>query len=234
MGLEHHRRLNLLLKLANHHNIEENGFYADVVTPTTKAIAGEVLDGVVAFSADLFLARSEAALAARLNLDGRDVSKMLTALERFPSMTMEGLQALCKPSRPIEPGQRVPAIFTAEGQAQGKVSKPAERVSAHDRSSSTEQLAPDAATGTEGDPISLANTALPNPPLEKAPASSDPSDIQGFKTLIQRLLISAGLGSCYEPAPNMPIGYYMGFPKDGPIDLKENAQSRQAAWWVWR
>lgn len=225
-------RLNLLLKLANHHNIEENGFYADVVTPTTKAIAGEVLDGVVAFSTDLFLTRSEAVLAARLKLDGRDVSKMLTALERFPGMTMEGLQALCKPSRPIEPAHREPAILTAEGQAQGKVSKPAERVSAHDRSSSTEQLAPDAATGTEGDPISLANTALPNPPLEKAPASSDPSDIQGFKTLIQRLLISAGLGSCYEPAPNMPIGYYMGFPKDGPIDLKENAQSRQAAWWV--
>jgi len=30
----------------------------------------------------------------------------------------------------------------------------------------------------------------------------------------------------------MPLGYVMGFPKDGPLDLKEQAQSRQAAWWV--
>jgi hypothetical protein len=51
-------------------------------------------------------------------------------------------------------------------------------------------------------------------------------------TLIQQVLVSAGLGSCYEPAPDMPMGYCMGFPKDGPLDLKENAQSRQAAWWV--
>jgi len=51
-------------------------------------------------------------------------------------------------------------------------------------------------------------------------------------TLIQQVLVSAGLGSCYEPALGMPMGYCMGFPKDGPLDLKENAQSRQAAWWV--
>lgn len=30
----------------------------------------------------------------------------------------------------------------------------------------------------------------------------------------------------------MPLGFIMGFPKDGPLDLKEHAQSRQAAWWV--
>ena len=51
-------------------------------------------------------------------------------------------------------------------------------------------------------------------------------------TLIQQVLVSAGLGSCYEPSPGMPMGYCMGFPMDGPLDLKENAQSRQAAWWV--
>ena len=50
--------------------------------------------------------------------------------------------------------------------------------------------------------------------------------------LCRQLLTEAGLGSCYEEAGALPLGFYVGFPKDGPLDLKDQAESRQAAWWV--
>jgi hypothetical protein len=62
-----------------------------------------VLEDGHAFSADLFLGRCEASLSARLELNERDIGKMLTAMERFPDMTLEGLQRICKPQRPVDP-----------------------------------------------------------------------------------------------------------------------------------
>ncbi len=50
-------------------------------------------------------------------------------------------------------------------------------------------------------------------------------------SLIQQVLVSAGLGSCYEPASGMPMGYCMGFPKDGPLDLKYLRRCVMVGFW---
>lgn len=219
-------RLNLLLKLANHHDIEESAFYAEVVTPTAKTIAGMVLEDSHAFTADLFLGRCEASLSARLELTERDMGKFLTAMERFPDMTLEGLQRICKPQRPVEP-QTQPTPESV-GQEPGK-------------SSQSMALAPrllgittpTKPTATEhGERSQRVSSTASHSTVSFPPIPAERGEPDRLMTLIQQVLVSAGLGSCYEPSPGMPMGYCMGFPKDGPLDLKENAQSRQAAWWV--
>ena len=219
-------RLNLLLKLANHHDIEESAFYAEVVTPTAKAIAGMVLEDSHAFTADLFLGRCEASLSARLELNERDMGKLLTAMERFPDMTLEGLQRICKPQRPVEP--QTQSTPESVGQEPGRSSQ---SIALAPRLPGSTTLTKQAATenGERSQRVSstASHSTVSFPPI---PAESGGPD--RLMTLIQQVLVSAGLGSCYEPSPGMPMGYYMGFPKDGPLDLKENAQSRQAAWWV--
>lgn len=224
-------RLNLLLKLANHHDIEEGAFYAEVVTPAAKAIAGMVSEDAHAFSADLFLGRCEASLSSRLEVNERDIGKMLTAMERFPDMTLEGLQRICKPQRPVEPSVGgTQTQFTAEsgGQEQGKSSEP---ISPDSRFLGGATPSIPAAT-EPGERSQKVSSPDPQSTVSLPPISTESGGPDRLMTLIQQVLVSAGLGSCYEPAPGMPMGYCMGFPKDGPLDLKENAQSRQAAWWV--
>lgn len=219
-------RLNLLLKLANHHDIEESAFYAEVVTPTAKTIAGMVLEDSHAFTADLFLGRCEASLSARLELNERDMGKLLTAMERFPDMTLEGLQRICKPQRPVEP--QTQSTAESVGQEPGKSSQSialAPRLLG--------MTSPTKPTATEhGEPSQRVSSTDSHSTVSFPPIPAERGEPDRLMTLIQQVLVSAGLGSCYEPAPGMPMGYCMGFPKDGPLDLKENAQSRQAAWWV--
>jgi ParB family protein of integrating conjugative element (PFGI_1 class) len=219
-------RLNLLLKLANHHDIQESAFYAEVVTPTAKTIAGMVLEDNHAFTADLFLGRCEASLSARLELNERDMGKLLTAMERFPDMTLEGLQRICKPQRPVEP--QTQSTPESVGQEPGKSSQSialAPRLLG--------MTSPTKPTATEhGEPSQRVSSTASHSTVSFPPIPAERGESDRLMTLIQQVLVSAGLGSCYEPSPGMPMGYCMGFPKDGPLDLKENAQSRQAAWWV--
>jgi ParB family protein of integrating conjugative element (PFGI_1 class) len=219
-------RLNLLLKLANHHDIEESAFYAEVVTPTAKAIAGMVLEDSHAFTADLFLGRCEASLSARLELTERDMGKFLTAMERFPDMTLEGLQRICKPQRPVEP--QTQSTPESVGQEPGKSSQ---SIALAPRLLGI--TTPTKPTATEhGERSQRVSSTASHSTVSFPPIPAERGEPDRLMTLIQQVLVSAGLGSCYEPSPGMPMGYCMGFPKDGPLDLKENAQSRQAAWWV--
>ena len=219
-------RLNLLLKLANHHDIEESAFYAEVVTPTAKAIAGMVLEDSHAFTADLFLGRCEASLSARLELNERDMGKLLTAMERFPDMTLEGLQRICKPQRPVEP--QTQSTPESVGQEPGKSSQ---SIALAPRLLGI--TTPTKPTATEhGERSQRVSSTASHSTVSFPPIPAERGEPDRLMTLIQQVLVSAGLGSCYEPSPGMPMGYCMGFPKDGPLDLKENAQSRQAAWWV--
>jgi len=219
-------RLNLLLKLANHHDIEESAFYAEVVTPTAKTIAGMVLEDSHVFTADLFLGRCEASLSARLELNERDMGKLLTAMERFPDMTLEGLQRICKPQRPVEPQNQ----STAESGGQ-KPGKPSQSIALAPRLLG--MTTPTKPTATEhGERSQRVGSPATHSTVSFPPILAEREEPDRLMALIQQVLVSAGIGSCYEPSPGMPIGYCMGFPKDGPLDLNENAQSRQAAWWV--
>jgi len=219
-------RLNLLLKLANHHDIEESAFYAEVVTPTAKTIAGMVLEDSHAFTADLFLDRCEASLSARLELTERDMGKFLTAMERFPDMTLEGLQRICKPQSPVEP--QTQSTPESVGQEPGKSSQ---SIALAPRLLGI--TTPTKPTATEhGERSQRLSSTASHSTVSFPPIPAERGEPDRLMTLIQQVLVSAGLGSCYELSPGMPMGYCMGFPKDGPLDLKENAQSRQAAWWV--
>ena len=224
-------RLNLLLKLANHHDIEEGAFYAEVVTPTAKTIAGMVLQESHTFTAELLLGRCGASLSARLELNERDMGKMLTAMERFPDMTLEGLQRICKPQRPVDPsvvGIQTQSTPESAGQKPGKSSQP---IALAPRLPGSTTLTKQAAT-EHGERSQRVSSTASHSTVSFPPISTKSGEQDRLMTLIQQVLVSAGLGSCYEPSPGMPMGYCMGFPKDGPLDLKENAQSRQAAWWV--
>lgn len=195
-------RLNLLLRLANHHDIEEDVFYSEVVTVTAKALLLRIQGGDAAFSSELFLQECDVALASRLEMDNQNLARMLTAMERFPDMTLEDLRKLCKPAPTVTASSAKPEI-----QSTNKT---------------------DAVTGNSRARIALDDgEAQPEISLQ-SPAGTTPE----IMALVQSLLVKASLGTCYEIAPGMPLGYLMGFPKDGPLDLKEDAQSRQAAWWV--
>ncbi|KAB2319013.1 hypothetical protein F8A86_11710 [Betaproteobacteria bacterium SCN1] len=212
-------RLNLLLKLVNHHDIEEPGFYDELVTPVCRAIAQSVLEGQ-AFSVDVFLRGVEVAISGKLNIEARDLVRMATAIERFPDMALDDLRKLCRPSPPpTTPALSVQQTHPASQPESAEPQKP-QNNPPHAQPSTSPARPPE----TEVSPNSQEQHE-PDDPV----APSVPEDL---RTLIRSLVVKAEIGTCYEQAPGMPLGFIMGFPKDGPLDLKEHAQNRQAAWWV--
>lgn len=229
-------RLNLLLKLANHHDLEEDSFYNQIVTPAAKGIAQDVLAGE-AFSADQFLASVERALCSRLDIEARDMSRMLTAIERFPNMTLEDLRKLCKPAPPVSSAAAAQVsssnLKVERGETEPVGTAPVKAAPQPHNSKASTPIAAIKVTGN--DPAEEQPTTSPaGSPEVKATESASPlpAPENRIAELVQEIVVQAGLGSCYEAAPAMPLGYVMGFPKDGPLDLKDQAQSRQAAWWV--
>lgn len=226
-------RLNLLLKLANHHDLEEDTFYSQIVTPAAKGIAQDVLAGE-AFSADQFLAAVERALCSRLDIEARDMGRMLTAIERFPNMTLEDLRKLCKPAPPASTAASAQASSASLRPGRGETGPEA---TAHAKTTPQSDISktrtPTVSVKVTGNNHSAAQQDS-SPDGEGASESELPLPAPENRVveLVQEIVVQAGLGSCYEAAPDMPLGYVMGFPKDGPLDLKEQAQSRQAAWWV--
>lgn len=226
-------RLNLLLKLANHHDLEEDTFYSQIVTPAAKGIAQDVLAGE-AFSADQFLAAVERALCSRLDIEARDMGRMLTAIERFPNMTLEDLRKLCKPAPP--------ASTAASAQVSSATLRPGRGETGPETTTHAKTTPQSDISKTRTPTVSVKVTGNNYSAAQQDSASVGagasesefplPAPENRVVELVQEIVVQAGLGSCYEAAPDMPLGYVMGFPKDGPLDLKEQAQSRQAAWWV--
>lgn len=226
-------RLNLLLKLANHHDLEEDTFYSQIVTPTAKGIAQDVMAGE-AFSADQFLAAVERALCSRLDIEARDMGRMLTAIERFPNMTLEDLRKLCKPAPPASTAASVQASSATLRPGRGETGpETTAHAKATPQSDISKTRTPTVSVKVTGNNHSAAQQD--SSPVGAGASESElplPAPENRVVELVQKIVVQAGLGSCYEAAPDMPLGYVMGFPKDGPLDLKEQAQSRQAAWWV--
>lgn len=221
-------RLNLMLKLGNHFDIEEPDFHEGIVNPACRALSAEIHGGGATFAPELLIARCEGLMCGRLGLEARDLGKMLTALERFPEMSFEELKRICKPQPPIaspQPGHHQPAR-ALESKVKAVAGNP-EQASAEGLAGG-QQVVPAADPGsvrTEPSVVAAAPAPAPENPIHVDEGND-------FQHLANKLLVRAGIGSCYEVAPTMPKGYLMGFPKDGPLDLKDNAQSRQAAWWV--
>ena len=215
-------RINFLLKLANHHDIEEDVFYSDVISPTAKSLAMRIQDDELTFGSDLFLAECDGALALRLEMAARDLAKMLTAMERFPDMTLDDLRKVCKPT-PAHAGHNTQGAAHPTPSPSAPVTRRVAETPASTASTKAPSPLPAHQTSPETHQDGRQHDSHATPDLGEGGS---------LKSLIQAVLVAAGLASCYEDASNMPHGYYMGFPNDGPLDLKENAQSRQAAWWV--
>lgn len=226
-------RLNLLLKLANHHDLEEDTFYSQIVTPAAKGIAQDVMAGE-AFSADQFLAAVERALCSRLDIEARDMGRMLTAIERFPNMTLEDLRKLCKPAPPASTAASAQVSRATLRPGRGETGpETTAHAKATPQSDISKTRTPTVSVKVTGNNHSAAQQD--SSPVGAGASESEfplPAPENRVVELVQKIVVQAGLGSCYEAAPDMPLGYVMGFPKDGPLDLKEQAQSRQAAWWV--
>lgn len=223
-------RLNLLMKLAGQHAVDESSYYAGIVNPAAQKIATEISTQSATFSADAFLTRCEENLAVLLELNGRVVGKMLSALERFPDMALEELQRICKPS--------IKEPVPIERSANPTGSTPSESDRVEPVGQAQPPLAPVDAeiieTATVEAAVAEKAAAAPPPPSDPTPQAIPQADDchTGILPLVQRLIAASGLASCYEAAPGMPLGYLMGFSEDGPLDLHDDAQSRQSAWWI--
>lgn len=221
-------RLNLMLKLANHHDLEEPEFFADIVSPAARTLADSIQGGEASFTPDALVAVCEGSLCTQLNIERHDLGKMLTALERFPELDLEGLRRICKPAVPPSGGSNA-----GHGGARHGADSPATP-----RAPVEESVQP-----ASSQPAVTVSATLPSQ-IDTEPTASQREDTgrmpelvpvmgkEGLYELIYGLLSASGIGDCFHPEPAMPNGYYMGFPKDGPLDLKDQAQNRQSAWWV--
>jgi hypothetical protein len=185
--------------------------------------------------------RWEGALAGQLELDGVVIKKMLTALERFPEMQLHELLRVCQPVQPEPNADQIPMV-RSQGTSHAPRAADTSRQSMPSRpSSGAGGTKPGAAapfqtkSSSEIPSIPSSTTAGALPSAHAfAPddATGSPVGELTLMTLCHRLMSEAGLASCYEEAEALPLGFYVGFPNDGPLDLKDQAESRQAAWWV--
>ena len=230
-------KLNLLAKLAARHNIEADAFYSTVTTPVLGAFRVQIEAGEASFSSDVLVERWEGALAGQLELDGVVLKKMLTALERFPEMQLHELLRVCQPVQPEPNAGQVPMV---RSQGTSHAPRAADTSRQSMPASGAGETKPGAAapfqTKSSAEIPSIPSSTSEAFPSAHAFAPDDaPDSPEGELTLLtlcHRLMSEAGLASCYEEAEALPLGFYVGFPNDGPLDLKDQAESRQAAWWV--
>jgi hypothetical protein len=221
----------LLAKLATRYDIEAEAFYSTVTTPALRALCAQIEADEISFSSDALIARCEGALAGRLELDGIALKKMLTALERFPEMQLHELLRVCQPPQSEPDADLVPKARSQSTPhatlTPGATNKSTPSIGAREPKSGG--AAPVLTKASNDTPSATTPSGLGVTPDG---AASAPSGEPPLLALCHQLLTEAGLGSCYEEAAALPLGFYVGFPKDGPLDLKDQAESRQAAWWV--
>jgi hypothetical protein len=169
---------------------------------------------------------------------------MLTAVNRFKDFSREDLQNLIKPAdvhagtRQVTPPElQRSARYSAPGTA--PVDNPvtdAPVTSVTDFTDNSEPDSPNVATasyqGYERGIAPVTESVIEAFTDEMMELQRAATEGEGLIPLVNRVIVLAGLGNCVVVAPDMPLGFYIGFPNDGPLDLKDNARNRQAAWWV--
>jgi ParB family protein of integrating conjugative element (PFGI_1 class) len=225
-------KLNLMVKLSTHHNVEAEEFYTTLIYPVLTSYSTQIQGEECEFSVHELLGRCEDALASKFKLKSAALKKMLTALERFPEMQTYELLKLCQTPQTDGAASHSGHSEHAEMVTQTSAAKIAPTTSsasqlphenAHSAPITMEPLHDTHhSNGSHDDVISDDEDQVVTPEAGPIP----------FLDLCHQLVAQAGLGTCYEEAEGMPLGFYLGFPTDGPLDLKDNPTGRQAAWWV--
>lgn len=219
------------------HEIDEEMFYESIVKPISREYADylnnslitESVENKPAFSQQEFNRRLNASVVKVLEINSEQLRKMLSALERFKDKDFgkEELSQLIKPSQDLE--NLTNKLNAADSLASRQIKT--ESVSTNQNSQDTELSthAHRVFMGHESGDIELSGEAIIES-IQQDDYIKQTSDTINNK--INRLISIAGIANCVKEAPGMPLGFYLGFPNDGPLDLKDNARNRQAAWWV--
>lgn len=239
--------LNLLSRLCKvWSGLDEDSFYETIVKQASSEYADELSNTLLTdaaeskptFSQQELTKRLNASVAKTLGINLDQLRKMLAALERFKDKDFgkDELSQLIKPNQ--EPSHLTDKLNVAD--AMHEKTKPVMGPDSSDFSWLTEKdEAPSDASqpvathrvymGHEAGVVELSGDAI----IESI--QQDDYIEQTSKTItskINQLIGIAGIGNCIKEAPKMPLGFYVGFPDDGPLDLKDNAKNRQAAWWI--
>ncbi len=230
--------LNLLSRLCKvWSDLDEDTFYDSLVKQVgveyseflNNPLSGDGHEEKRLFSQTELIKRLNSSVAKELNINLEQLRKMLSALERFKDKDFgkEELSQLIKPSQDQE--NLTNKLNAADSLASRQIKT--ESVSTNQNSKDTE-LSTNAHRvfmGHETGDIELSGEAIIES-IQQDDYIKQTSDTINNK--INRLISIAGIANCVKEAPGMPLGFYLGFPNDGPLDLKDNARNRQAAWWV--
>ncbi|MEQ1602418.1 MAG: ParB N-terminal domain-containing protein [Methylophilaceae bacterium] len=236
--------INTLFKLSSTYTkLDEEAFYNDIIRPVCKKYAGALTiasqvtgddqesESKETFSKDTLIKQLNSRVAESLSLSPDNFKRMLTYLSRFPNASLEDLQNIVRPAKEIASAQ--PA-FRPEVQNEGQKSL----LQATQQPSNidfTAEVYPQAHVGGEDDETPITETTPEATMHDYLPVAIGRNELvasDDLIPLINQLIVLAGLGNCIKEVPAMPLGFYLGFPNDGPLDLKDNAKNRQAAWWV--
>lgn len=211
---------NLCVKLCNHFDIEQHAFHQRVVEPVSRDFAealGE--EGGADFSTEAFLEQCNQSLAGMLEVERSTLGKMLAMLEQSKGdVTLDDLLKHTQNKAPASPRPASEGTATTNTKP-GKAAPMATQSSALLNKTVPATELPGSREEVEPSPE----------PVTASPVASS------MRRLAERLVVAAEIGSCYQEAPLMPHGFYVGFSPNGPVDLlgeKLDAHSRQIAWWI--
>lgn len=236
--------VNFLIKVSNlYGNMSEDIFYQSILNPVCKEYAetlinypsvNEDLENTTksSFSLETLIGLINLRLANALQISSESLRKLLAYLNRFPKASQEDLHNLVNLSQASRPQKA--SSGHADNKDGGGLDNPKE---IHTQSPETIEATQEEITESDHTEFEYQHaesleieTALDTLQID---ATEDALGTQSdLVKRIHQLIALAGLSNCLIKAAEMPLGFYVGFPKDGPLDFREDAKNRQAAWWV--
>lgn len=221
--------INQMLRLHSLHEAgTEDEFFDSVIQPVCELFADKLVaeDQLQkSFPTESFIKACNEKLALHLGVSTSNVKKMLAVLDRFKNeATLDDLKRVCgNPAqenvrKEMQGASAATYVTSAEPAQKSEIQTTEEEVTIPAFLMHQQPVGDNKASEADGDdPVS-------NNVFVQEPTS--------LLSMLEQLIAKAGILSCHVKAERMPLGFYVGFPKDGPLDLKDNPQARQVAWWI--
>lgn len=234
----------------------EDQFFSAIVDPVSQAYheqieASQDSEDVISFKSADFVHQLQKKLAQVLDYSHADVKKMLIMLERFKGdeLTKERLMAVIKPAKDNNQAIEItPKLVVTDStyDATNPQSMDSDSVTPKAKEAVAESEPETHTTATKffeteithpiEDDFSWGNEPLDAESVtankkETETVNDQPTDAK-LKKLVGQLISVAGISNCIVEAPDMPLGYYLGFDPEGPLDIQDNPKDMQAAWWI--
>jgi ParB family protein of integrating conjugative element (PFGI_1 class) len=209
-------RFNSLKRVAERFGMSESDLYGQGLDPIVEEY-GQGCEAGRPFEVQDFLGRCDRAVAEKLALDPGRLARVLEAIEQYPELAGQALNQVVGAGQ-TGPGGEPPVSGTRESAnhaATPTVAGPATRADAE----------PSCSPVPEAEP-------LPQPPVGRETPDRDAASHGGIAGAIDALIRATGLAQCHVACEALPLGYYMGFPAKDPLDLHDDGQDKQLAWWL--